>query len=75
MAMGPIDIPVLNEKSIPNPITPYQKSKNRRDAIVNNAFEKSKFSGIIIRSCMIYGSGRCGEFYQFCRLMKRGYFS
>lgn len=73
-AMGPIGIPILNEESIPNPITPYQKSKNRSEAIVIDAYNNSEFPGVIVRPCMIYGVGGYGEFYKFCNLMKKGVF-
>lgn len=73
-AMGPIGIPVLNENSIPNPLTPYQRSKYRSEHIVMEACQKDKFPGVILRPCMIYGPGGYGEFYKFCRLMKKGVF-
>lgn len=73
-AMGPIGIPVLNENSIPNPVTPYQKSKNRSEKIITDAFTEEGFPGLILRPCMIYGPGGYGEFYKFCKLMKKGIF-
>lgn len=73
-AMGPIGTPILDETSIPNPKTPYQKSKYRSEQIVTNLFKKKQFPGVIIRPCMIYGPGGYGEFHKFCRLMKRGVF-
>lgn len=73
-AMGPIGIPILNEVSVPNPITPYQKSKNRSERIIIEAFTEYGFPGIILRPCMIYGPGGYGEFYKFCVLMKKGVF-
>lgn len=73
-AMGPIGEPILNENSIPNPITPYQKSKYRSEQIVKKAYEEDRVPTMIIRPCMVYGPGGYGEFYKFCRLMKRGIF-
>lgn len=73
-AMGPIGLPVLSEESIPHPVTPYQKSKYRSEQIVVKAYEQKYFPGIILRPCMIYGPGGYGEFYKFCRLMKKGIF-
>lgn len=73
-AMGPIGTPILDETSIPNPKTPYQKSKYRSEQIVTNSFKNKRFPGVIIRPCMIYGPGGYGEFHKFCRLMKRGIF-
>lgn len=73
-AMGYIKTPIQNEKSITNPVTPYQKSKNRSELIVNKAYEQNNFPSMIIRPCMIYGPGGYGEFYKFCKLMKKGIF-
>lgn len=73
-AMGHIGNAILNENSLPNPITPYQKSKYRSELIPLAEFEKTNFPCIIIRPCMVYGPGGYGEFYKFCRLMKKGIF-
>lgn len=73
-AMGPIGLPILDENSIPNPLTPYQKSKYRSEQIVLNSFKQKGFPGLILRPCMIYGPGGYGEFHKFCRLMKKGVF-
>lgn len=73
-AMGFIGQPILNEQSQPNPVTPYQKSKFRSEQVVNKAYIKEKFPAIICRPCMVYGPGGYGEFYKFCRLMKKGVF-
>lgn len=73
-AMGFIGMPVLDEKSIPNPITPYQKSKYRSEILPMNAFTKTNFPSIVLRPCMVYGPGGFGEFYKFCSLMKKGLF-
>lgn len=73
-AMGPIGLPILDEKSIPNPITPYQKSKQRSEQIITEAYQQKSFPGLILRPCMIYGPGGYGEFHKFCRLMKKGMF-
>lgn len=73
-AMGPIGIPYLDENSVPNPITPYQISKNRSEKISLNAYLKFQFPTVVIRPCMVYGVGGYGEFYKFCRLMNRGVF-
>ncbi len=73
-AMGPVGVPIINEKSRPNPITPYQKSKYRSEQISIKAYEDYLFPSIVFRPCMIYGSGGYGEFYKFCKLMKKGIF-
>lgn len=73
-AMGPIGAPFLSEESAPNPVTPYQKSKRRSENIIEDAFKSYGFPGVILRPCMIYGPGGYGEFYKFCKLMKKGIF-
>lgn len=73
-AMGPIGEPILDEKSVPNPITPYQISKNRSEQLSLKAYEDFGFPTIVIRPCMVYGIGGYGEFYKFCKLMKKGIF-
>lgn len=73
-AMGPIEQPILNEKSIPNPVTPYQKSKQRSETYSLGKYNKDKFPTVVIRPCMVYGPGGYGEFYKFCKLMKKGVF-
>lgn len=73
-AMGPIGEPILDEKSIPNPLTPYQISKNRSEQLSLKAYSDFGFPTIVIRPCMVYGIGGYGEFYKFCRLMKKGIF-
>lgn len=73
-AMGPIGLPILNEKSIPNPVTPYQKSKLRSEKVVLDAIQNSGLPAIILRPCMVYGIGGIGEFHKFYCLMKKGRF-
>ena len=73
-AMGPIGLPILNEESVPNPVTPYQKSKQRSEQIIFDSFHEFGFPGVVVRPCMIYGVGGYGEFYKFCKLMKKGLF-
>lgn len=73
-AMGPALCPILDEQSLPNPKTPYQRSKYRSEQIVIKAFKEYRFPGLIVRPCMIYGPGGYGEFHKFCRLMKKGVF-
>lgn len=73
-AMGPIGHPILNEESVPNPVTPYQKSKQRSEQIIFDSFSEFGFPGVVVRPCMIYGVGGYGEFHKFCKLMKKGVF-
>ena len=73
-AMGPIGLLILDEESVPNPVTPYQKSKQRSEQIIFDAFSEFAFPGVVVRPCMIYGAGGYGEFYKFCKLMKKGVF-
>lgn len=74
-AMGIIGDPILNEKSKPNPQSPYQLSKLKSEEIVLNAYKKYRIPSVILRPCMIYGErGNKGEYYKFCKLMKKGVF-
>lgn len=73
-AMGPIGEPFLDEKSILNPITPYQKSKYESEKTSLKEYAEYGFPTVIIRPCMVYGREGYGEFYKFCRLMKKGFF-
>jgi len=73
-AMGYIGKPYLNEQSTPNPVTPYQISKNRSEKLSLQAYYDFGFPTVVIRPCMVYGVGGYGEFYKFCRLMKKGVF-
>ncbi|SFU54530.1 NAD-dependent epimerase/dehydratase family protein [Butyrivibrio sp. M55] len=73
-AMGPVGEVILDEESAPNPVTPYQKSKWRSEQIILDACSEFAFPGVIVRPCMIYGVGGYGEFYKFCKFMKKGVF-
>lgn len=73
-AMGPVGVPVLDERSEPNPRTPYQKSKLRSEQAALSFYADSQVPVTVIRPCMIYGPGGLGEFHKFCRLMKKGIF-
>lgn len=73
-AMGFLEKSVLNELSVPNPLTPYQKSKFRSEQLPIKAWKESGFPAFVLRPCMVYGPGGYGEFYKFCRLMKKGLF-
>lgn len=66
-------IPVLNEETPPNPVTPYQKSKRNSEMISIQA-GKDGVPTVIVRPCMIYGPGGYGEFYKFASLMSKGLF-
>ena len=72
-AMGPVGTDIQSEKSIPNPKTPYQKSKLRSEQVALDAF-KEGFPSLIVRPCMVYGVGGKGAFYTFYRLMTKGRF-
>lgn len=73
-AMGYVKKSFLDEKAPTNPLTPYQISKNRSEILSLKAHEDFQFPSIIIRPCMVYGVGGYGEFYKFCKLMKKGFF-
>lgn len=74
-AMGIIGNPILNENSIPNPQSPYQRSKLKSEQVVLEANKQYGIPTVIVRPCMIYGEGgNKGEFYKFCKLMKKSMF-
>lgn len=73
-AMGPASTPILDETTLPHPLTPYQKSKLRSEFIPIKAYQENQFPALILRPCMVYGIGGYGEFYKFCKLMKKGVF-
>ena len=73
-AMGPIGNPILDENSVPNPVTPYQKSKLCSEWVVRDAWENAGFPGLILRPCMVYGIGGLGAFHRFYDLMKKSRF-
>lgn len=73
-AMGPAKKPIMDEKTLPNPVTPYQRSKLLSERVVLSAYEENGFPGVIIRPCMIYGVGGYGDFYKFYNLMIKGRF-
>lgn len=67
------DQPIIDEKTVPHPITPYQKSKRNSELISQKAFQDG-MPIIIIRPCMVYGPGGYGEFFKFVSLMSKGLF-
>lgn len=73
-AMGPIGLPVLDENSKPNPLTPYQKSKYRSECVMREAFEKFSFPSVVVRPCMVYGPGGPGGIPQILPADEKGDF-
>jgi nucleoside-diphosphate-sugar epimerase len=72
--MGLIKNPVVDETDPCEPSTPYQKSKYKSEQVIREYWIEHGFPSIILRPCMIYGTGGAGEFLKFCRLIKRGLF-
>jgi len=71
-AVGLIPDILVDENTLPNPQTPYQKSKLSSEEIVNSFIIKEHFPAVIFRPCMVYGVGGYGEFYKFVNLVKKG---
>jgi len=71
-AMGLIKGVIVDETIMPQPSTPYQKSKLESEKIVEKYIEEINFPGVIYRPCMIYGVEGFGEFYKFTKLIKKG---
>jgi len=74
-AMGLIRKPVINEKDICNPKTPYQKSKYESEQLVKEYVAKYSLPAIILRPTMIYGPGmKHGQLMKIFNVLKKGFF-
>ena len=73
-AMGLIKRPKIDESVPCRPQTPYQRSKYESELAALELGEKYGIDVIILRPCMVYGTGGKGEFLKFCRLIKKGIF-
>lgn len=73
-AMGLIKKELVNESDMPQPVTPYQKSKLVSEAIALKSGEELGVPVVIVRPCMIYGVNGKGEFLKMCQLMRKGLF-
>ena len=73
-AMGLIKNKFTNETDMPQPVTPYQKSKLESERVAFSMGKQYKIPTVVIRPCMIYGIHGKGEFLKMCRLMNRGLF-
>ena len=73
-AMGLIKNKLTNETDVPQPVTPYQKSKLESEKMAFSLGKRYKVPTVVIRPCMIYGINGKGEFLKICRLMSKGLF-
>jgi nucleoside-diphosphate-sugar epimerase len=73
-AMGLIRKKLVSEADMPEPKTPYQKSKLESETSALALGSQLGVPVVVLRPCMVYGAGGKGEFYKICRLMKRGFF-
>jgi len=74
-AMGLIkDASVVDENTECQPTTPYQKSKRESEEIILSFWRKDNLPVVVIRPCMVYGPGGQGEFWKWCKLIKKGVF-
>ncbi len=73
-AVGTVHHPIIDETTLCQPQTPYQRSKYESEQVVLAAWQQERFPAVILRPCMVYGPGGKGEFLKICRLMARGIF-
>jgi nucleoside-diphosphate-sugar epimerase len=73
-AMGLIKKKLVDERDVPQPVTPYQKSKLESEKVALSLGKEYKVPTVVIRPCMIYGINGKGEFLKMCKLMSRGLF-
>lgn len=73
-AMGLIKKKMVDESYVPQPVTPYQKSKLESEMMALRLGEKLGVPIVIVRPCMIYGANGKGEFLKTCTLMRKGLF-
>jgi len=73
-AIGLIRKPVIDESVPCNPQTPYQRSKYESELSALEEGKKNGMGVVVLRPCMVYGSGGKGEFLKICRLIKKGIF-
>jgi nucleoside-diphosphate-sugar epimerase len=73
-AMGLIKKKIVDESIVPQPSTPYQKSKLESEKCVLILGKKFGVPIVVLRPCMIYGVNGKGEFYKMCQWMRKGIF-
>jgi len=73
-AMGLIKKKIVDESDIPQPVTPYQKSKLESERIAMELGKQLGIPVVILRPCMVYGVNGKGEFYRICQWMRKGIF-
>lgn len=66
---------IVNEETVCNPVTPYQKSKYESEKSILDYYEKYGLPITIIRPCMVYGPGNpYSEILHMCKFIKKGIF-
>jgi nucleoside-diphosphate-sugar epimerase len=73
-AMGLIRKPCVTEEDEPQPFSPYQRSKRQSELTALSVGRETGVPVVVLRPCMIYGTGGHGEFQKMARLMRRGRF-
>ena len=73
-AMGLIKKEIVDELDIPQPTTPYQKSKLASEIEALQVGKNLGVPVVVVRPCMIYGINGRGEFFKICQLMRKGFF-
>ena len=73
-AMGLIKKKKVDESDMPQPATPYQKSKLESEEAALKLGKELGVPVVVIRPCMIYGINGKGTFFKMCQMMRRGLF-
>ena len=73
-AMGLIKKKIVDESDVPQPVTPYQKTKLESERAALSLGKEFGVPVVILRPCMIYGVHGKGEFFKMCQWMRKGMF-
>lgn len=73
-AMGLIKKKIVDESDVPQPVTPYQKSKLESERVALDLGKQLGLPVVILRPCMVYGVNGKGEFFRICQWMRKGIF-
>lgn len=64
---------IVTEKTICNPISPYQRSKYDSERLILDYYEQYKLPITVLRPCMVYGPGnQKSEILHMCKFIKKG---
>tara|TARA_Y100000034_G_scaffold19272_1_gene21680 strand:+ start:1182 stop:2192 length:1011 start_codon:yes stop_codon:yes gene_type:complete len=73
-AMGSYCNGIMDEKSIPNPVIPYEKSKWESESALHEISNKSKLKIFILRPTWVIGKGdRKKDIIKLVNMIKRGF--